>query len=126
MRLKHRVKKIEEMIVPHQKHKLWIIRDSYSEDKRDPKGKQRTEKKIQEIEEGKIKHKDGTFYQKGDTFMILSRIFLPVKPDAASKISKNDNHRKVITLPGPTIEERIKALEQKKRELERQIKEGKK
>jgi len=81
MRLKHRVKKIEKMIVPRHKVKLWIMRDSYNEDEKNPKGKQRVEKKIQKIKEGKIKHKNGTSYNEGDTFMILSRIFLPAKPD---------------------------------------------
>jgi len=102
MSIKERLKKIEKEIVPRPKHKLWIVNESYKgNEKDDPEGKKRLDKKIQDIRDSKVKNKDGTYYQEGDTFFIIDRIFTDKRP----------------------IKVRIDELKKKKAELEAMIKE---
>lgn len=103
MDLKHRVKKIERSLIPpSEKAKLWVITGTYNRDQNDPKGRAEEESKIKAIKEGKTEHKDGGYYQKGDRFILIARIFTPINPN------------------GP---DEIEALKKRKAELKRKIKE---
>lgn len=120
--LKHRVKKIEKAIVPRQITKLWIVRESYGLDKSDIEGKKKVEKKIKAIKEGKVKHKDGSYYNKGDSFFIISRIFTDINPNKEGGESRGVNSP-VEKPVAESIDEKIERLKKERADLECQIKE---
>jgi len=147
MTLKHRLKRIEEKIKPpEQKTKVWLIRTNYGLDNlkngkdsyfeglsfKDLDDKKKTKAIIQEIKSGNVQHKDGTYYQEGDSFILLSRIFTDKKPDEIDErepvhsFDFDTNYEKEDELTDEDMEARISALEQRKIELERKITEGEK
>lgn len=129
MTLKHRVKRIERAIIPRPKARLWIVRDSYNGDRADPDGKKRMAAKIEAIKDGKVKNQDGTFYQEGDIFFIISRIFTDERPDELGGFTPlKPLIEKPVLLPPEeeSIEQRIEVLKKRKEELEQKIKEREK
>ena len=148
MTLKHRLKRIEDRIKPTKPgFKMWLVRTNYGVkdfkryrpdmepvfeglniEKMDDREK--ADIAIQAIKDGKVKHKDGTYYQEGDSFMLLSVIFTPKnlediderEPVYNFDFGKNDtteeDDRKA------SVESRIEALKQRKKDLELKIAEG--
>lgn len=122
--LKHRVKKIEKAIVPTKKHKVWIVRCAWDGDKGDSTAKEKAEKTIKAIKDGKTKHSTGEYYQEGDVFFILNVIFTDQRPDENAKYKLGEKVGPKKNEPNEAeIKQRIKVLKKKKQDLERKIKE---
>jgi len=100
--LKHRVKKIEKAIVPsRERGKLWMVSEDFQPGK--DNNSAANQKRIKEIKAGKIEHKNGGFWQRGDSIFIIARCFIPELPDDKLK--------------GKAKEERIKALKKERQVL---------
>ena len=117
MNLEHRVKTIEKIVFV-SKSKLWIVKESYSGDSQDAKGKQRMKKKIQDIKDGKVKHADGLLYERRDHIYIVSKVYVPDKKKILKPVAKSS------PVVDESISEKIAQLKKRKEALEAKISEN--